>query len=92
MDSVFTSSGYYNQINLLHRVANMSYREIKSQVKTNKFAVLNLESDFLFITSTGSDYIHRMALVLAYIKKLGADNAYVMKDGILTYDMAKDTR
>lgn len=92
MDSVFTSAGYYNQINLLHRVANMSYREIQDQLKVNKFALGNLERNFLFITSTSSDYWHRMALFIAYMKKLGADKAYIMKDGILEYDMSKDVR
>lgn len=93
LDSLFTSSGYDNQLNLIHRMANMSYREIKEQLKTNKFAMGNLESNFLFITSTSSDYVHRMALLKAYLKKLGADEAYVAnEDGILKYDMSKDRR
>lgn len=92
MDSVFTSRGYYNQLNLIHRMANMSYREIADQLKTNKFALGNLDSNFFFITSTSSDYIHRMALLKAYLKKLGADEAYVMINGELKYDMSKDKR
>jgi hypothetical protein len=92
MDSLFTSSGYYNQLNLIHRMANMSYREIADQLKTNKFALGNLDSNFFFITSTSSDYIHRMALLKAYLKKLGADKAYIMVNGELKYDMSKDDR
>lgn len=92
-DAIFTSSGRLNQLNLLHRMANMSYREIAGQLKTNKFAVKNIDSSFLFITSTGSDFLHRMALLTAYLKKLGAFDAYVEnKDGVVEYNMELDDR
>ena len=92
-NSIFTSSGFNNQLNLLHRMANMSYREIASQMKTNKFSMANLDSQFLFMTTTSSDYLHRMGLLKAYLRSLGAENAYVMNDnGQVVYDMSKDDR
>lgn len=106
--SLFTSHGFYNQMNLVHRMANMSYREVKDQLKTNKFSMGNLDSGFIFMTSTSSDYIHRMALLKAYLQKFkvkhhkgdkfvevtyNVEQAYVLDDkGNLVYNMKKDPR
>lgn len=93
MDSIFTSHGYWNQLNLIHRVANMSYREIADQLKTHKFAAGNIDSSFFFLTTTAPDYVHRMAVLKAYLDKIGATNAYVMDDdGVVRYHMEKDAR
>ena len=106
--SLFTSHGFYNQMNLIHRMANMSYREVKDQLKTNKFSIGNLDSGFIFMTSTSSDYIHRMALLKAYLQNFkvkqhkgdkvvevtyNIEPAYTLDaNGNLTYDMKKDPR
>ena len=93
MDSIFTSHGYWNQLNLIHRVANMSYREIADQLKTHKFAAGNIDSSFFFLTTTAPDYVHRMAVLKAYLDKIGATDAYVMDDdGVVRYHMEKDAR
>lgn len=92
-DAIFTSHGRLNQLNLIHRMANMSYREIAGQLKKNKFALKNADQTFLFLTSTGSDFLHRMAFLTTYLKKIGAYDAYVEdENGIVTYDMTKDER
>lgn len=71
----------------------MSYREIADQLKTNKFAIGNVNSGFFFLTTTAPDYVHRMAVLKAYLDKIGATNAYVIDDdGVVRYHMNKDDR
>ena len=71
----------------------MSYREIADQLKANKYAISNLGSDFLFLTTIAPDYVHRMAVLKAYLDKIGASEAYVTDEkGMIHYDMTKDAR
>ena len=71
----------------------MSYREIADQLKTHKFAAGNIDSSFFFLTTTAPDYVHRMAVLKAYLDKIGAADAYVMDDdGVVRYHMDKDAR
>lgn len=93
MDSIFKSHGYWNQLNLIHQISNMSYREIAEQLKTNKYALGNVDSSFFFLTTTAPDYLHRMSVLKAYLDKIGASDAYVAdENGMIHYDMTKDKR
>lgn len=88
----FTSDSKDMQLNTMFRMANMSYREISKNLQTGKYGLKNITDDFWFITSTTPDFLHRVAILKATLKHIGAYDAYIMEDGILKYDWTKDKR
>ena len=83
---------WHMQLNAIFGTANFSYNQMAENSTVQQFGIKNFKLSDLFFTATWPDFIHRNALVIAYLKGIGAYKAYSMQDGILTYDMTKDDR
>ena len=74
-------------------MANFSGSQIIEAARSNRYGVFELGSDILFITATWPDFIHRTAMLIAHLKKIGAYDAYSLDENeVLHYDMTKDQR
>lgn len=83
---------WHMQLNAIYGTANFSYDQMAEASKVNQYGLRNLQISDFYFTATWPDFIHRNAIVIAYLKKIGAYDAYSLKDGVLTYDMDKDKR
>lgn len=83
---------WHMQLNAIYGTANFSYNQIAENSTIQQWGLKNLNTSDLFFTATWPDFIHRNAIVIAYLKTIGAYDAYSMEDGILKYDMSKDKR
>lgn len=83
---------FHMQLNQLFGTANFSYNQMAEASKIMQVAVKDFQLSDLYFTSTWPDFIHRNAIVIAYLKGVGAYKAYTLVDGILQYDMQKDDR
>lgn len=83
---------WHMQLNAIYGTANFSYDQMAEASKVNQYGIKNLAASDLYFTTTWPDFIHRNAIVIAYLKRIGAYEAYSLVDGILTYDMDKDPR
>jgi hypothetical protein len=70
----------------------MDVNTIVEKFKTNRFGLMGNLSTHLFWTSTAGDFVNRMVLLIAEMKKTGVFEAHSVKDGKLVYDMSKDKR
>lgn len=78
------------QMNMIYGMTGVSARQladVKQRFGTNE---INFENGFF--TTTWPDFIHRNALLHAYLKSIGAYNAYKIDGNVLKYDMEKDER
>lgn len=80
------------QLNAIYGTANFSYGQLAKNSTITKLGYKNFELSDLFFTATWPDFLHRNAIVIAYLKGIGAWDAYKMENGILKYDMKKDNR
>ena len=80
------------QLNAIYGTANFSYNQMAENSTVQQWGLKNLRTSDLFFTATWPDFIHRNAIVIAYLKTTGAYDAYSMEDGVLKYDMSKDKR
>lgn len=80
------------QLNAIFGTANFSYDQLAKNHTVQQWGLKNFQISDLFFTATWPDFLHRNAIVIAYLKGIGAYQAYSLKDGILTYDMKKDPR
>ena len=77
-----------SKLNSLYGMANVSQAMLVQYHKTP-----NLNFDEGYWTTTWPDFFHRNALLIAYLKRIGAWDAYsINDDGELVYDMTKDKR
>ena len=83
---------FHRQLNAIFGTANFSSNEMAENSVVKKLGIKNFELSDLFFTATWPDFLHRNAIVIAYLKGIGAYDAYSMVDGFLTYDMKKDKR
>jgi len=80
----------YMQSNVKFGLANVSMEQLAKASKSNFLNPANWEEDLLFENTTMPDFVHRNALLWAFLKKRGSADAYEMVDGVLTYKMEKD--
>ena len=81
----------YMQMNLKFGLANVSSEQLAKASKSNFLNPSNWEQELLFETTTMPDFIHRNALLWAFLKKRGSAYAYVKdEDGVVRYYMNKD--
>lgn len=79
-------------LNESYRIANSDLNQIADKKKYDRFGV-NFLSDNMYWFSTAPDYINRMSIFLAKMKKDGCYDAHVMNSsGELVYDPSKDKR
>lgn len=97
LDIVFNSAkntdvlSFYSQMNFAYGLANVSQEQLAEASKTGRFNFNNWTSDLLFMTSTSPDFVHRNAILCAYLKHRGSYEAYSLnEDKELVYDMSKD--
>ena len=83
---------WHMQLNAIFGTANFSYDQMPKNSTIQQWGLKNLDSSDLFFTATWPDFIHRNAIVIAYLKGIGAYEAYSLENGILKYDMKKDKR
>jgi len=83
---------WHRQLNAIYQTANFSYDQMARNSTITNLGIKNFEASDLFFTATWPDFLHRNAIIIAYLKGIGAYEAYSMVDGILTYDMKKDKR
>ena len=83
---------FHMQLNQIFGTAGFSYDQMAEASTISQLAIKDLDASDLFFTATWPDFIHRNAMVIAYLKSIGAYDAYQLKDGILTYDMDLDPR
>ena len=83
---------WHMQLNAIYGTANFSYNQMAENSTIQQWGLKNLDASDLFFTATWPDFIHRNAIVIAYMKTTGAYDAYSMEDGVLKYDMQKDKR
>lgn len=77
-----------SKLNSLYGMANVSQAQLAKYSKTPR-----LQFDEGYFTTTWPDFFHRNAVLIAYLKKMGAWDAYDINDeGELVYDMSKDNR
>ena len=80
------------ELNHMYRMANMDTHQLAEKMKLSKTGMTQFHSRWLLWASGAPDYINRMSLFLAQMKKDGSIDAHTMVDGILTYDWKKDGR
>jgi hypothetical protein len=73
-------------------MANMDLNTIVDKLKSNRFGICAGISKWLFWTATYGDFVNRMVLLIAEMKKNGIWDAHKMVNGELVYDMSKDKR
>ena len=83
---------WHMQLNAIYQTANFSYDQMARNSTIRELGIKNFKMSDLYFTATWPDFIHRNAIVIAYLKGIGAYEAYSMDDGILKYDMKKDKR
>ena len=83
---------WHMQLNAIYQTASFSYDQMARNSTITQLGIKNFQMSDLYFTATWPDFIHRNAIVIAYLKGIGAYEAYSMEDGILKYDMKKDKR
>lgn len=83
---------FHMQLNALYGTANFSYDQMADSQKIMQNTLKDTDLNDLYFTSTWPDFIHRNAMVIAYLKGIGAYEAHYLKDGKIYYDMKKDKR
>lgn len=79
-------------LNHVYRIANSDLNQLATKKKYDRFGV-NFLSDNFYWFSTAPDYINRMSLFLAKMKKDGCIDAHSLNEqGDLIYDCTKDER
>lgn len=82
---------FNSQLNMIYGMTGVSARQLAEVQKKNRVDGVNWESGYW--TTTWPDFIHRNAILQAYLKTIGALNAYSLDSNEeLKYDMSKDTR
>lgn len=81
-----------NALNNQYGMANMDLNTIVNKLKTNRFGLGAGLSKWAFWFATYGDFVNRMVLLIAEMKKNGSWDAHKMVDGQLVYDMSKDKR
>lgn len=80
-----------DSINATYRIANYDLNQVVDKKKVDRGA-LNFLSDKLYWFSTAPDYVNRMSLFVAKMKKDGCYDAHTLEDGKLKYNPFKDER
>ena len=84
-----------NKVSALNRhfgIADMDINKTILKTIRDRFGLHNTLEQMMYWSQTQPDYFHRCAIFIACMEKDGCYSAYSLKDGILTYDMAKDER
>jgi hypothetical protein len=80
------------ELNFVYRIANTDLNYLANKKKYDRFG-LNFLSENLYWFSTAPDYVNRLSLFFAKMKKDGAFEAHDLdSEGTLTYNPKKDAR
>lgn len=80
------------ELNRVYRIANADLNQMAKKVKYDRLG-LNFLSDNLYWCSTAPDYVNRLSIFIAKMKKDGSFVAHsINEDGELVYDPRKDER
>ena len=81
----------YSQLNMVTGMTGVAARQLADKQKQMRRNTVDLDGGYF--TTTWPDYIHRNAILHAYLKTIGAFDAYDLdENGLLKYDMEKDKR
>lgn len=81
----------YSQLNMVTGMTGVAARQLADKQKQMRRNAVDLDGGYF--TTTWPDYIHRNAILHAYLKAIGAFDAYSLdENGLLKYDMEKDNR
>lgn len=79
-------------LNMEYRIANMDLYQLTSRKKYDRFG-LNFLSENFYWFSTAPDYVNRLSVFFAKMKKDGCYDAHhINEEGALVYDATKDKR
>lgn len=81
-----------NKLNNQYGMSNMDLNTIIDKLKTNRFGLSAGISKWSFWFATYGDFVNRMVLLIAEMKKNGSWDAHKIVNGELVYDMSKDKR
>lgn len=81
----------YSQLNMVTGMTGVAARQLADKQKQMRRNAVDLDGGYF--TTTWPDYIHRNAILHAYLKAIDAFDAYSLdENGLLKYDMEKDNR
>ena len=90
-NSNFNIFSFYHQLNAIYGMVNFSFEEMNHSSRVNQWTLLGFFTDKSMCTATAPDFLHRMTILGAHLRTIGAWDAYSLdEDGNIKYDMTKD--